>query len=363
MAAPDPRTHRPETAATIPAPHGPGDAPGAVVLISQNLEEQSTDQVMRWLWHWKVPVRRINGDDLTDGPAFRFVMEPAGEGKVTVDTRVNGSPLGDAPVFWMRRWHTRDSIEPLIVSTAGDARLRHHLFQFYSREIAALREAVLVSMPGASRITDNEQLQVDKLRMLALAAGCGLRTPATLITNRRADLLEFVARHGRVITKPVAETELFMTGGHSYGLYTAELGAGEAAALPERFFPSAFQQKVEKAFEVRVFVLGDEHYAMALFSQGPDSTRTDFRRRGRDTFVRSVPYRLPDPVAASLRAFMDQARLTTGSVDLIRDGEGTHWFLEVNPVGQFGMTSTPCNYYLEKRVARRLAREAGHAAE
>ena len=27
-------------------------------------------------------------------------------------------------------------------------------------------------------------------------------------------------------------------------------------------------------------------------------------------------------------------------------------FLEVNPVGQFGMTSSPCNYSLEKKIAQ-----------
>jgi hypothetical protein len=29
-------------------------------------------------------------------------------------------------------------------------------------------------------------------------------------------------------------------------------------------------------------------------------------------------------------------------------------FLEINPVGQFGMVSHPCNYYLEKRIAQNL---------
>ena len=29
-------------------------------------------------------------------------------------------------------------------------------------------------------------------------------------------------------------------------------------------------------------------------------------------------------------------------------------FLEINPVGQFGMVSSPCNYYLEKKVASKL---------
>lgn len=46
--------------------------------------------------------------------------------------------------------------------------------------------------------------------------------------------------------------------------------------------------------------------------------------------------------------------LETGSIDLILTKDGLFIFLEVNPVGQFGMTSYPCNYYLEKLIAMEL---------
>lgn len=35
-------------------------------------------------------------------------------------------------------------------------------------------------------------------------------------------------------------------------------------------------------------------------------------------------------------------------------------FLEVNPVGQFNMTSVPCNYNLEKIIAQKLVNLAGY---
>jgi hypothetical protein len=37
--------------------------------------------------------------------------------------------------------------------------------------------------------------------------------------------------------------------------------------------------------------------------------------------------------------------------------DGREVFLEVNPVGQFGMVSAPCNYHLEKKVAELLIRK------
>ena len=39
---------------------------------------------------------------------------------------------------------------------------------------------------------------------------------------------------------------------------------------------------------------------------------------------------------------------------MIRASNGNYYFLEVNPVGQFGMTSIPCNYDLHEVVAKHL---------
>ena len=42
--------------------------------------------------------------------------------------------------------------------------------------------------------------------------------------------------------------------------------------------------------------------------------------------------------------------MNTGSFDFILTSEGEYVFLEVNPIGQFGMVSYPCNYYLEEKI-------------
>ena len=51
---------------------------------------------------------------------------------------------------------------------------------------------------------------------------------------------------------------------------------------------------------------------------------------------------------------MNLIGLNTGSIDMILTPEGDYYFLEVNPVGQFGMISHPCNFYLEEKVANFL---------
>ena len=48
---------------------------------------------------------------------------------------------------------------------------------------------------------------------------------------------------------------------------------------------------------------------------------------------------------------MKNLKLDTGSIDMIVTLDGEYVFLEINPIGQFGMVSYHCNYHLEKRIA------------
>ena len=52
---------------------------------------------------------------------------------------------------------------------------------------------------------------------------------------------------------------------------------------------------------------------------------------------------------------MNRIDLDCGSIDLIYSVDETYYFLEVNPIGQFGMVSYPCNYNIEALIARTLS--------
>jgi glutathione synthase/RimK-type ligase-like ATP-grasp enzyme len=117
---------------------------------------------------------------------------------------------------------------------------------------------------------------------------------------------------------------------------------------------------VEKEYELRVFALAGELYAMAIFSQSDPQTRTDFRRYNREKPNRTVPFRLAPETAERIRRLLADLGLETGSLDLLQARDGRELFLEVNPVGQFGMVSKPCNYHLERKVAELLLDKDAH---
>jgi glutathione synthase/RimK-type ligase-like ATP-grasp enzyme len=93
---------------------------------------------------------------------------------------------------------------------------------------------------------------------------------------------------------------------------------------------------------------------MAIFSQDDPQTKVDFRKYNTRKPNRVCPYKLPNELGSKINSFMNRSGLETGSLDFVYTSDNKYIFLEVNPVGQFGMVSGPCNYYLEKKIANHL---------
>lgn len=108
---------------------------------------------------------------------------------------------------------------------------------------------------------------------------------------------------------------------------------------------------VEKKYEIRSFFIDNKFYSMAIFSQTDEQTKIDFRKYSNN---RNEPYKLPFDIENKLKSLFKKLDLNTGSIDLIVDKNDNYIFLEINPVGQYGMTSFPCNYNLEETIANYL---------
>jgi glutathione synthase/RimK-type ligase-like ATP-grasp enzyme len=127
--------------------------------------------------------------------------------------------------------------------------------------------------------------------------------------------------------------------------------------MSDNFFPSLLQHSIPKLYELRIFYLGGDFYSMAIFSQEDEQTKTDFRNYNYQKPNRTVPYKLPQEIEDKLDKFMKEMDLDTGSIDMIVTPRYEYVFLEVNPVGQYEMTSIPCNYYLNEKIAKYLTDE------
>ncbi len=203
-------------------------------------------------------------------------------------------------------------------------------------------------------LTQYKDRSMSKSSVLDLAQKVGLSVPAFLITTSKAEVQAFQTLHGRIITKNLSEVQFYTTEDEFGKLLTIE---PVFDTMPDTFFVSLFQQYIEKEFEIRTYYLDRKFYSMAIFSQNNDKTAVDFRNYDSEKPNRSVPYQLPVDIEYKLQQVIDQLGLNNCSIDIIKAASGGYCFLEINPVGQFGMTSGPCNYYLERAVAQYLIKQ------
>jgi ATP-GRASP peptide maturase of grasp-with-spasm system len=162
-------------------------------------------------------------------------------------------------------------------------------------------------------------------------------------------------KQGRIITKCIADGIFYSLDDYDFSMYTQEVTESMIVAIPEDLlYPSLFQQMLEKKYELRIFYLDGICYPMAIFSQNDKQTKVDFRHYNVQKPNRNVPYQLPSEIETGIVKLMESLELRCGSIDMVRTIDGQYVFLEVNPIGQFGMVSGPCNYYLEKEMAKYL---------
>ncbi|MEX0596877.1 MAG: grasp-with-spasm system ATP-grasp peptide maturase, partial [Candidatus Paceibacterota bacterium] len=158
-----------------------------------------------------------------------------------------------------------------------------------------------------------------------------------------------------LISKAIGNSAMIRDGNQLLVSYTNSIDKEDLKYIGEKFSPSLFQNKIAKKYEVRAFYIEGAIYSMAIFSQRDSQTRIDFRRYNYSNPNRVTCFKLPKNVEDKLIRVAQQFQLNAASFDLIKTLDGDYVFLEVNPGGQFEMTSKPCNYFLEKIVAEQLA--------
>ena len=312
-----------------------------IAIFSKRNFELSTEKVIDWLKYYKANFVRVNATDFYESLSYtggKFDMLPQ-----------------DINVCWFRRWMDEDYLSNKIITGDMDKGNMLELNMHLSLEAKVLNNHLWSSLKNKQWLTDpNREFGGNKLFYLKEAKKHGLDVPDTLITHCKERLIAFKEKHRRVISKSIGEPVFFFDNDKGLSLKTIEVTDQLLAEVPDRFFPSLFQELIEKEFEIRSFFLDGKFYSMAIFSQLDEQTAIDFRNYNKTRPNRYVPYKLPEDIESKLLNFLRKAQISTGSLDIIKASDGRYVFLEINLVGQFGMTSMPCNYALDKAIANYL---------
>ncbi|KAB2840517.1 MAG: hypothetical protein F9K47_13420 [Burkholderiales bacterium] len=171
-----------------------------------------------------------------------------------------------------------------------------------------------------------------KPSQLIAARRCGWTIPDTLISNDSSAILRFARAHGeRIVYKPLSPIS-WAKDGVSYVPYTKLLAGVELEShIPQiEACPGIFQPFIDKAYELRVTVMGASVFAAKLETADCVDWRDTYRG-----MPPLVPYELPQEISDMCVNLLRSLSLRFGCIDLIRDVRGEYVFLEVNEMGQF----------------------------
>lgn len=321
------------------------------VLIISSKKDRASLPIIDWLVFFGVErVFKYTFAELISKKLLTFNIKNI-SGKLTCEICVENASI-DRIWFWRDEQYNPD----LIADNPEAQESVKQISQYIHEESQSLRKFMFNdSFVKSIKILSNSSFQtLNKLEVLALANNLRLITPNYLITKSKFDVISFKSKYNRIITKPIHESLFLNLNQEAWSQYTEEVNDDILAEMTNSFYPTLFQELVEKRYEIRSFVLDSKIYSMAIFSQNDDQTSVDFRRYNPRKWNRNVPYNLPDEVENKLLKLMHSLQLNTGSIDLVRDHNGRYVFLEVNPNGQFGMVSHPCNYNLEMKIAEAI---------
>lgn len=179
---------------------------------------------------------------------------------------------------------------------------------------------------------DYHQGNANKLISLRVAESVGLCIPSTYVSSDKSEILNFHSKNHNVITKFIQDVIFLNPQGMLLRSTTERVSKADITKMDNIFSPSLIQTEIKKKYEIRVFYLQGECYAMAIFSQQDKQTRVDYRNYNHQCPNRMVPYILPRAIELKINRFMKKMNLDTGSIDMIVTPELEYVFLEVNPV-------------------------------
>ena len=189
-------------------------------------------------------------------------------------------------------------------------------------------------LPGRPAAIRRAELKASQLR---LAAELGMELPPTLVTNSRAEFLDFYCRHNGNVVSKLAGPAFDRTVGASaficrYSEVVSKRDVGYAASL--QYCPMILQAYVPKRLELRITVVGQDVFAAEIHSQHTHHTRHDWRRYD---LCRTphFPHALPQEVQQRCVRLVERLELCYGAIDMILTPDGRYVFLEINPSGQY----------------------------
>lgn len=294
-----------------------------VLVLTQRLDP-TADLVIRELQRRDTPALRCDPGDFPESVELEAHISVTGAVRGTLRVGEREVELSEITSVYHRR-PTPHRTHPRLGQ--GEAR-------WSAREAAAGFGGVLSALgrPWVNH-PDLDRAAAHKPHQLAAAARAGLSIPESVVTNSADAARTFTGAREKTVYKA-------MTGGpDTTGALDRASALYTTLVIPDEITPGVartahlFQEWADKAYEVRLTVVGQRLFATRIDARGPRA-RTDWRSDYRNLSYREVE--APADVSRAVHRLMSGFQLTYGALDFVVTPGGQWVFLELNPNGQWG---------------------------
>lgn len=303
-----------------------------VLILTNSQDGEHSDAVVSKLKQRGYSFFRLDVDRLASGELkIKFF---AGDGDFGFSVYSEGSVLKSQNVKSV--WYRRPNEFNLAIQDAVQK-------EFAEDELSSFLEGLWLSLRNVFWINDPHKLERarKKIFQLKVAQEVGFRIPLTVVTNDPKEALALFEECDQGIIFKTMKRGFVEHGGKGFNIPTTLLTRDHLSKLELiKKLPSLFQEYIEKDYELRITVVGEDIFPVKIDSQSFPLTSVDWRRPEFIDKLRYTVVELPVEIKELCFAAMRSLGLQFGAFDLVVDKHGNHIFLEVNPNGQW--------YWLER---------------
>jgi ATP-grasp ribosomal peptide maturase len=256
---------------------------------------------------------------------------------------------GSVDLCDIRSVYVRRPTEFVFPASMTDAEQR-----FAAREARRGIGGLLMSLPCSwvnhpSKVADAEY----KPFQLAAAAACGLAVPRTVVTNVPGDAGEHRAFLGTGVVYKTLASAAVSDGQRPSIIYTTDVSFADMADSRVALTAHLFQQRIPKVRDVRATVVGSQVFAANILTDSDTASglldwRCDYAS------LRYEPTSLPSDIETALLTLMERLGLSFAAADFVVTADDQHYFVDLNPNGQWGWIQEATRLPIAAAIAAQL---------
>lgn len=195
----------------------------------------------------------------------------------------------------------------------------------------------------------------NKYWQMELATDIGFFIPPTIISNSKKELIQFCREHNDVVFKLMSQDIYTFNDRKVKGFYTNRISERdlEKLFLVDGENPIVLQKYIEKQYEVRYTVVGEEHFVCRIDSQMSSIACNDWRRYD----IANTPHTIlnpPEKIKRKVSLLLNKMEICYGALDFIVTPKDEWYFLEINCMGQWLWIEDLTGLKISQSIARWL---------